>query len=208
MKGTLHKTEIGWVVEYMVDERTPIGHKSWWEMIPLHPDNVKEIEEDSKIFDNIEARIAAYPEVEFEIIEECGNYDHFGKDCSCKLKFIPYAKLIKTEYPELEGTMNLCTDIINKKRTGKMTEEEWQEAERAQTSTKTAMTSIEWLETMLMNEYRPLSDYAIRAIAKAKEMHREEILDAYIDRMDCTSKEEMRRILGGQYYQEKFGLKK
>jgi hypothetical protein len=31
-------------------------------------------------------------------------------------------------YPELEGTMNLCNDIIEK-RTGKMTEEEWQAAE-------------------------------------------------------------------------------
>jgi hypothetical protein len=36
-------------------------------------------------------------------------------------------------YPELEGTLNLCKDIIEKK-TGKMTEEEWQAAERAQTS--------------------------------------------------------------------------
>jgi hypothetical protein len=35
------------------------------------------------------------------------------------------------DYPELEGTMNLCEDIIEKK-TGKMTEEEWQAAERAQ----------------------------------------------------------------------------
>ena len=34
-------------------------------------------------------------------------------------------------YPELEGTMNLCNDIIEK-RAGKMTEEEWQAAERAQ----------------------------------------------------------------------------
>ena len=40
-----------------------------------------------------------------------------------------------SEYPELEGTMNLCDDIIQK-RTGKMTEEEWQAAERAQTGTK------------------------------------------------------------------------
>ena len=37
------------------------------------------------------------------------------------------------EYPELEGTMNLCNDITEK-RTGKMTEEEWQAAERTQTS--------------------------------------------------------------------------
>jgi len=37
------------------------------------------------------------------------------------------------DYPELEGTTNLCEDIL-KKKTGKMTEEEWQAAERAQTS--------------------------------------------------------------------------
>jgi hypothetical protein len=36
---------------------------------------------------------------------------------------------------ELEGTMNLCNDITEK-RTGKMTEEEWQAAEKAQTRTK------------------------------------------------------------------------
>jgi hypothetical protein len=35
--------------------------------LPLHPDDVKEIEQDAKIFDNIEARIAAYPDVEFEV---------------------------------------------------------------------------------------------------------------------------------------------
>jgi len=43
---------------------------------------------------------------------------------------------VTSEYPELEGTMKLCEDIIQK-RTGKMTEEEWQAAERAQTSSQT-----------------------------------------------------------------------
>jgi hypothetical protein len=37
------------------------------------------------------------------------------------------------DYPELEGTTNLCEDVL-KKKTGKMTEEEWQAAEKAQTS--------------------------------------------------------------------------
>lgn len=37
------------------------------------------------------------------------------------------------QYPELEGTNALCDDII-KKRTGKMTEEEWQAAERGEIS--------------------------------------------------------------------------
>ena len=45
-----------------------------------------------------------------------------------------------SEYPELEGTMNLCDELIQK-RTGKMNEEEWQAAERAQTSTKTETTA-------------------------------------------------------------------
>ena len=57
-------------------------------------------------------------EVEFEIIT-IDNGDNG----------VRYAKLIKDEYPELEGTMNLCNDIT-KKRNGKMTEEEWQEAEK------------------------------------------------------------------------------
>ena len=70
MKGKITKTEQGWMVEYKVDEKTPIGHKSWWEKILLHPDDVKQIEEDAKIFDNIEARIKAYPDVEFEIVQE------------------------------------------------------------------------------------------------------------------------------------------
>ncbi len=45
-------------------------------------------------------------------------------------KFMESVKALP-DYPELEGTMNLCEDIIEKK-TGKMTEEEWQAAERAQ----------------------------------------------------------------------------
>ena len=36
----------------------------------LHPDDVKQIEQDSYLFDNIEARIAAYPDVEFEKVSE------------------------------------------------------------------------------------------------------------------------------------------
>jgi hypothetical protein len=49
-------------------------------------------------------------------------------------KFIESVKALP-DYPELEGTINLCEDIIEKK-TGKMTEEEWQAAEKAQTSKK------------------------------------------------------------------------
>ena len=59
MKGILHKTDQGWVVEYAKHAE-----------LPLHPDDVKQINRDAQVFDNIEARIAAYPEVEFEIVKE------------------------------------------------------------------------------------------------------------------------------------------
>tara|TARA_R110000868_G_scaffold329984_1_gene590903 strand:+ start:1515 stop:2072 length:558 start_codon:yes stop_codon:yes gene_type:complete len=40
---------------------------------------------------------------------------------------------------------------------------------------------------------------------EAKQMEKQQIMDAHIDRMDCTSKEEMRNILGNQYYNETYG---
>jgi len=61
MKGKIHKTEQGWVVEYAKHAE-----------LPLHPDDVKQINRDAQVFDNIEARIAAYPEVEFEIVQYNG----------------------------------------------------------------------------------------------------------------------------------------
>ena len=76
------------------------------------------------------------------------------------------------------------------------------------------MTSIEWLYAELAKNNNSNDSIKERIYKQsqiwkeAKEMHKQEIMDAYIDRMDCTSKEEMRRILGGQYYQETFRLKK
>lgn len=86
MKGKLIKTETaGWVVEYEIIDHTPIGIKSWWEKLPLHCDDVNEILEQEKIFDNVESRIMAYPDVEFKIIE------------NKKTESVSYcAKLIKT----------------------------------------------------------------------------------------------------------------
>lgn len=59
MKGRIVKTENGWQVEYQVINS--------FRFLPLNPYEVKQIEEDAKHFDNIEARIAAYPDVEFVI---------------------------------------------------------------------------------------------------------------------------------------------
>ena len=72
MKGRIQKTISGeWVVR-VVSEETPecdtiVEHGTQYS---LHPDDVKQINRDAQVFDNIEARIAAYPEVEFEIVKE------------------------------------------------------------------------------------------------------------------------------------------
>ena len=76
MLGTLHKQDDKWVVTYP-DVFLHIEKTS-----PLHPTNIKEIEELSLIFDNIEGRINSQAEVEFELVS-----------------IVPYiyAKLIKHE---------------------------------------------------------------------------------------------------------------
>jgi hypothetical protein len=66
MKGKLIKTEEGWMVG------TVCYADIWSELLPLHPDDVEQINRDAQVFDNIEARIAAYPEVEFEIVQYDG----------------------------------------------------------------------------------------------------------------------------------------
>lgn len=62
------------------------------------------------------------------------------------------------QYPELEGTMNLCNDII--KKTGKMTEEEWQAAEN---NLKPKYTPGSGISFYIANE---ISDEEIKEAAK------------------------------------------
>ena len=58
MKGKLKKVEdLGWMVD--------IEDKDYM----LHPDDCESLEGLMKIFDNLEARIKAYPEGEFKIVE-------------------------------------------------------------------------------------------------------------------------------------------
>ena len=114
MKGHLYKKEQpkGWYVVYDIDGFTK-GE------LPLHPEYQTILPLDLDLEGN---------EVEFDWCVIVEHYTGKGKE---------YAKLLdkKSEYPELEGTNALCDDIIEK-RTGKMTEEEWQAAERAQTSSR------------------------------------------------------------------------
>jgi hypothetical protein len=143
MKGILHKTEQGWVVRYFDTEKA-YDVMYCEESLPLHPDDVKQINADAQVFDNIEARIAAYPEVEFEIkyywdgrmeqpIDVAKLIDATKEQTNGE-RFEEFMRTVEG-YPELEGTINLCNDIT-KKRTGKMTEEEWVAVERGEISDK------------------------------------------------------------------------
>lgn len=97
MKGKIDLLDNNWIVKYIHYDFPPLEYMESEYILPLHPEDIKQIDEDSKVFDNIIARIKAYPNVEFIIMEECPHYDgsHFGKDCSCKSGFIKYAKLLK-----------------------------------------------------------------------------------------------------------------
>ena len=68
MKGTIYKNkEHGWIINYIVESENPNAIYTL-KTLPLHPTDVEQIDEWSKVFDNIEGRIASSPEVEFEII--------------------------------------------------------------------------------------------------------------------------------------------
>jgi hypothetical protein len=67
------------------------------------------------------------------------------------------------------------------------------------------MTSIEWLIQKLNLFNQIENDYINKLIVEqAKEMHRKEIIDAYMDRMDVTNKEVLTKIIGEEYYQKTF----
>jgi len=75
MKGILKKIGNEWMVQYIghpVD--IPNGYNYLANFILLHPDDIKQIEKDALVFDDIESRIRAYPHVDFKIIEGYKNY--------------------------------------------------------------------------------------------------------------------------------------
>lgn len=95
MKGFIDKGKGGWFLSYVALSDSEVG--TVIRELPLHPDDIKELDELEQRFDNLEARIFENPGVEFLIMEECSNYDgkHFGKDCGCREGFVQYGKLIK-----------------------------------------------------------------------------------------------------------------
>lgn len=100
MKGKVTKKFDGsWVIRTKSKETHPCPSvvEHGYEF-PLHPDDVKQINADAQVFDNIEARIAAYPEVEFEIARYCKYHNSDpSKNSVCTLdcgyEEVSYAKL-------------------------------------------------------------------------------------------------------------------
>lgn len=89
MTGKLIKLNNKWVIKYVDFGMTHINYYD------LHPDDVKRIEQDLYQFDNIEARIVAYPDVEFELVAFHNLLVHTGIKYN---EYITYARLIpKTE---------------------------------------------------------------------------------------------------------------
>jgi len=93
MKGKLIKDDEGWWVQHKAKGLD--GNLEYIAESMLHPDDVEQIEKDAQVFDNIEARIAAYPDVEFkmvtEVVASVGDLD------TQDYYTISYAKLINTE---------------------------------------------------------------------------------------------------------------
>jgi len=111
MKGTLHKTEEGWQVSHATYDS--ILEKWTAGKYPLHPYDVHQIEADSERFDNIEARIAHYPDVEFKIVKE--NVDTGALEAP--YIEVNFAKLIeekeKCEYSGLPAPSEYIGDITD-----------------------------------------------------------------------------------------------
>jgi len=116
MKGKLIKQDNRWYV-------THLEENEWETYYPLCIDDVNEINAWEQIFDNIEARIAANQDVDFELED----YWETGLEGPVKVaRLMPMKEQTNGErfdefmdtvkgYPELEGTMNLCNDIISNK---------------------------------------------------------------------------------------------
>ena len=97
-----------------------IEEGDWETFYPLCVDDVNEINAWEQVFDNVEARIAANQDVNFELED----YWETGLEGPVKVaRLMPmkeqtngerFDEFMKTvEYPELEGTVNLCNDVIS-----------------------------------------------------------------------------------------------
>lgn len=195
MKGILTKLDNQWMVRYDTFQNDHSYPLPAYNFLPLHPEYQTILPLDL----DLEGK-----EVEFDwcviVDHDTGKGKEYAKliDATREQtngeRFEEFMRTVEG-YPELEGIMNLCNDMINK-RTGKMTEEEWQAAERAQTS-KTKMTSIEWLTTYIKGITSLNCDEVIN---KALEMYKQETEDAYEEGYNRAAKvieDETQRVLKG-----------
>ena len=79
-KGIIKKTKQGWIVIYDEILGENIVKKNQ-NSLPLHPEDVKQFEELSQMFDDFEGRVNNNPEVDFEIVDHFDNNgpEHFKK---------------------------------------------------------------------------------------------------------------------------------
>ena len=75
IKGIVKKTKAGWIVIYDEILGENIVKKNQ-NSLPLHPEDVEKFKLLSEMFDNLEARVNADPEVEFEIIDNTAKLIH------------------------------------------------------------------------------------------------------------------------------------
>lgn len=109
MQGRIIKDHEGWWIQYYtVDERTAMAYIT---ETALHPDDVKQIEEWSKTFDNIEARILSNPLVEYIIVKEKKKGEEYANT---------YAKLVDHFVDTNEMIDDTLTDAV------KLAEELWE----------------------------------------------------------------------------------
>lgn len=112
MNGTLKNTPTGWVVVYK-DSNKPYNITNVVKELPLHPNDVEQISKDSLIFDNIEARIEAYPDVDFIIERYCNSHKCDPQIGPCTLDCAwdeqKYAKIIHPE-PQVSDDFQIGPD--------------------------------------------------------------------------------------------------
>jgi hypothetical protein len=98
MRGELVKKDGEWYIQYLDYDREI-------KYLPLHPDDVEQIKKDALVFDNIEARIKAWPDTPFTIYEVWEQVDG-------ETKVTRYGK-VKSVIEENEEKLN---KIRNEKR--------------------------------------------------------------------------------------------
>ena len=119
MKGKLIKDHEGWWVQHKAKGLD--GNLEYIAESMLHPDDVKFLEDCRLWFDNIEGRVVANPEVEFEMVTEVvasvGNSEEQDEYTIRYAKLIPskeQQKQLITEIMDLDAKDGLYEDEVDK----------------------------------------------------------------------------------------------